>query len=73
MLSSFCQAQDIAELKKRFVISHASHPDIDHFNSILEKVYNELGFKVEFIPVPTKMGLMLVIAVIVDADSVRSR
>lgn len=70
-MTSFSQAQDTARQNKRLIISHASHPDIDHINDLLAKVYQELGFKVEFIPVPSKRGLLLVIAGVVDADSVR--
>jgi len=71
MLTSFCQAHDTAEQRKTFLISHASHPDIDGINDLLAKVYQELGFKVEFLPTPTKRGLLLVIAGVVDADSAR--
>ena len=71
MLTSFCQAHDTAEKRKTFLISHASHPDIDGIHDLLAKVYQQLGFKVEFLPTPTKRGLLLVIAGVVDADSVR--
>jgi len=71
MLTAFCQAHDTAQRSKSFLISHASHPDIDGINDLLAKIYQELGFKVEFIPTPTKRGLLLVIAGVVDADSVR--
>jgi len=73
MLTAFCQAHDTAQRSKSFLISHASHPDIDGINHLLAKIYQELGFKVEFIPTPTKRGLLLVSAGVVDADSVRSR
>ncbi|WP_417670733.1 hypothetical protein [Pseudoalteromonas tetraodonis] len=61
----------LAESKQTFVITHVDHPDIQFYNDILEKVYTELGFKVEFIPVPTKRGLILLNDGVVDADTIR--
>jgi hypothetical protein len=60
-----------AESKKTFVITYVDHPDIQFYNDILEKVYTELGFNVEFVPAPTKRGLRLLNDGIVDADTMR--
>lgn len=56
---------------KKFVISHVAHPKIDSLNILLADVYQQLGFKVEFIPVPSRRGLSLVNDGIVDGDSIR--
>lgn len=54
-----------------FIISHVSHPKIDSINKIIQQVYSSLGFKVEFIPVPSRRGISLLNDGIVDADSIR--